>query len=393
MSRVIFKILGPVTGFPGTGYNERKKAKDKARLVYYANFPYHNSKEKFISGKEAKQYMEVFTSKNKRIKHAQFHAIVSAKGTSSDHDELLQIGLGIMEKMGYSQNPTLVFLHNDTKHQHLHIISTRVDKEGKKISDKFEGIRANIILTKLLNVQKEENYEKDKSEILNYRASTIPQYILLCELRGYRVQKNTDGLKLFKYGTQRGTITNTELQEAQAKAFNNDTNKIRAVLYKYKKVHSSVLIHRNPRSYEHHKNQPGSELTDYLHRLFGLQFVYFTAKGHGKPYGYAIIDHKNKVVYKGSEIMKLDQLLSEKPIEEKIISENEKDGEVQQPHQYSDFQTGSNENSPLENTSQQPDKYIPDLQVDRMIEKIEHEAEKDIHKEQDAKKRRRGRFI
>lgn len=392
MSRVIFKILDSVKGFPGIRYNERKKDKGKARLVYYANFPYHNSREKFISGKEAKQYMEVFTSKNKRIKHPQFHAIVSAKGTSPDHEELLQIGLGIMEKMGYSQNPTLVYLHNDTKHQHLHIISTRVDTEGKKISDKFEGIRANNILTKLLNTQKEENYEKDKSEILNYRASTIPQYILLCELRGYSVQKNTDALKLFKYGTQQGTITTSELQEAQAKAFNNDTNKIRAVLYKYKKVHSSLLTNRNPRSYEHHKKQPGSELTDYLHRLFGLQFVFFTAKGHDKPYGYAVIDHKNKVVHKGSEIMKLDQLISEKPIE-KIISEDEKHSEVQQPHQYSDFQTGSNENNPLEKTSQHLDKYIPYLQVDRMIEKIEHEADQDIHKEQDAKKRRRGRFI
>ncbi|HAO07006.1 MAG TPA: hypothetical protein DCQ50_08465 [Chryseobacterium sp.] len=394
MSRIIFKILDAVKGFPGIGYNERKKAKEKARQVYYANFPYHDPKEKFILGKEAKQYMEVFASKNKRIKYPQFHAIVSAKGNSSNQDELLQIGLNIMEKMGYSQNPTLVYLHSDTKHQHPHIISARIDAAGKKIPDKFEGIRANNILTKLLNIHQEENYKKDISEVLSYRAATIPQYQLLFELRGYSVQKSADGLKLFKYGTQQGAVTALELQQARTIAYKNDIARIRALLYKYKKVHSSLLTERNPRSFEHHNKQPGSELTDYMHRLFGLQFAFFTAKGHDKPYGYAIIDHKNKVVYKGSEIMKLDQLISEKPTEEKMITENEKDSQPQNQNQSKVLETSAEERTPNERQPHQPDdKYIPDLPLDRMIQNIEHEAEKDIHKEQDAKKRRKGRFI
>jgi hypothetical protein len=37
-------------------------------------------------------------------------------------------------------------------------------------------------------------------------------------------------------------------------------------------------------------------------------FVYFTGKKHGKPYGYAIIDHDHKTIIKGGDVMSLGQL-------------------------------------------------------------------------------------
>lgn len=39
-----------------------------------------------------------------------------------------------------------------------------------------------------------------------------------------------------------------------------------------------------------------------------LKFVFFVGKGKDKPYGYAIIDHSHKAVYKGSDVLKLDLL-------------------------------------------------------------------------------------
>jgi hypothetical protein len=47
-----------------------------------------------------------------------------------------------MVKMGYAEQPFVVFKHTDIDGTHIHIVSVCVDEEGRKISDKFEkGVR------------------------------------------------------------------------------------------------------------------------------------------------------------------------------------------------------------------------------------------------------------
>jgi hypothetical protein len=59
------------------------------------------------------------------------------------------------------------------------------------------------------------------------------------------------------------------------------------------------------------KRKLASELTEHMHRRFGLQFVFFRAGGHERPYGYAVIDHVNRMVHKGGDILRLGQILGE----------------------------------------------------------------------------------
>ena len=44
---------------------------------------------------------------------------------------------------------------------------------------------------------------------------------------------------------------------------------------------------------------------------FGINLVFHTGKGHTKPYGYTLIDYRNKRVLKGGEVMDLKELLVE----------------------------------------------------------------------------------
>ncbi|MDR0540813.1 MAG: relaxase/mobilization nuclease domain-containing protein [Dysgonamonadaceae bacterium] len=56
--------------------------------------------------------------------------------------QLSKIAEEYMQEMGYGGQPYIVFKHEDIDRRHLHIVSVRVDCEGKKINDRFEHRRS-----------------------------------------------------------------------------------------------------------------------------------------------------------------------------------------------------------------------------------------------------------
>ena len=60
-------------------------------------------------------------------------------------DQLADIGREYMEKLGYGNQPYLIFKHEDIGREHLHIVSLRVDSEGKKIDSFKEHERSKAI--------------------------------------------------------------------------------------------------------------------------------------------------------------------------------------------------------------------------------------------------------
>ena len=54
-----------------------------------------------------------------------------------------------MEKMGYGDQPCIVFRHDDIRRSHIHIVSVRVDRDGKKTGSAFEARRLMKILREI----------------------------------------------------------------------------------------------------------------------------------------------------------------------------------------------------------------------------------------------------
>lgn len=52
----------------------------------------------------------------------------------SDH-QLSDIAIEYLERMGYGQQPYIVFKHEDISRHHIHIVTLGVDEQGKKIND------------------------------------------------------------------------------------------------------------------------------------------------------------------------------------------------------------------------------------------------------------------
>lgn len=80
---------------------------------------------------------------NKKTEKTAIH--ISLNPDPSDivtDDNYINIANDYMKKMGYAEQPYVVFKHNDIDRSHIHIVSTTVSKTGTKISDKFEKKRS-----------------------------------------------------------------------------------------------------------------------------------------------------------------------------------------------------------------------------------------------------------
>ena len=90
--------------------------------------------------------MQALIPEKCRTKKMVFHCSLNPHPDEKLSDEqLTQIAKEYMEALGYGKQPYIVFKHNDIAREHIHIVSLRVDSEGKKINDKFEKRRSKQI--------------------------------------------------------------------------------------------------------------------------------------------------------------------------------------------------------------------------------------------------------
>lgn len=90
--------------------------------------------------------MQALIPEKGRTKKTVFHCSLNPHPDEKLSDELLvQIAKEYMEALGYGKQPYIVFKHNDIAREHIHIVSLRIDGNGKKVNDKFEGRRSKKI--------------------------------------------------------------------------------------------------------------------------------------------------------------------------------------------------------------------------------------------------------
>lgn len=126
------------------GYNFKKVEKGEANTLLAAEL--YQSKEGRYTMENVLADMEALIPKNCRTKKTVFHCSLNPHPDEKLSDEqLTQIAKEYMEALGYGNQPYIVFKHNDIAREHIHIVSLRIDGEGKKINDKFEKRRSKQI--------------------------------------------------------------------------------------------------------------------------------------------------------------------------------------------------------------------------------------------------------
>ena len=281
------------SSFNAVEYNEKKDEKGQSELLVAKNFgglEDHPSKAAF------KQYFKDYAKTTTRVKNLQFHATISTKGKEHDFDQLAKIAEQWLEKMGYGKQPYIIYGHRDTANNHVHIVSIRIDENGKKISDSFERVRSQKALNEIMGLDYSRQAEKELKKMSSYNFSTMAQFKLLFERAGWTVTEKDGEVNIIKGGETQKTISVDKVNEMISR--NKATEKDKAA-----KKQLIALLHKYKGGGDY------KQIAEIMKSKFGVDMVFHMKEGHDTPYGYTVIDHKNKTVYKGSELMNLKELL------------------------------------------------------------------------------------
>ena len=126
------------------GYNFKKVEKGEASILLAQGL--YQNKEGTYTMAELFADMQAVIPEKCRTKKMVFHCSLNPHPDEKlSNETLTQIAREYMETLGYGKQPYIVFKHNDIAREHIHIVSLRVDSEGKKINDKFEKRRSKQI--------------------------------------------------------------------------------------------------------------------------------------------------------------------------------------------------------------------------------------------------------
>ncbi|WP_025146098.1 relaxase/mobilization nuclease domain-containing protein [Pedobacter jeongneungensis] len=144
-------------------YNENKVTNGTATRIFSNNFSIEN-KEVFCA---TFKHLIAETSVEEPTRHISINLPPGEKVT----DETFQnIAKDYMEKLGYGNQPYVVYRHADRPHEHIHIVTVNIDEDGRKINDFFEYKRSQKI-TRML--EDKYNLTQVSSEKNNKKSTTL----------------------------------------------------------------------------------------------------------------------------------------------------------------------------------------------------------------------------
>jgi hypothetical protein len=305
------KILSSTSTFNGVSYNTKKTQNQKGELMKLVNFGYINHSDN-VAPSELKAFLKAHSQVNDRVKNKQFHAMISCKGREYDKKELTEIAEKWIKKMGYGDNPYLIVFHGDTTNNHVHIVSSRIGTDGKKISDSMERVRAQTSINEIMGLDQKQLFSELVTRALKLNFSGINQYKLYFENLGYGIKEQDENLKFFKFGLYLGEVSIAQVN-SRIRHYQQDKKRAKELSAIFDKYLAIYDAHPRP-VYEFLKgNRQGkqtgyrSDFADFLKEKLKIDLIFHGKEGK-EPYGYTIIDFPGRNIFKGGEVMPLKKL-------------------------------------------------------------------------------------
>jgi hypothetical protein len=357
-------------------YNEKKVQQGKAEALAEFGFIKDVDKMNFY---DKLSHFERFTSLNEKATTNTLHVSLNFDPSEKLSDEkLIQVAESYMQKIGFGKQPYLVYRHDDAGHPHIHIVSTNIERDGKRISMHNMGrnqsekarkeievdfglvkadSKKNADVSKLVPVNAQKiSYGKSDSRraianvlmgVLNqYKFTSLPELNVVLKLYNVTAERGAEDSRMFlqkgltyrilddkgnKIGTpikassfyMKPTLNNLERKFGENESLKTPYRK---------RLQTAIgwILNKQPASLQAFIKALEKE---------NISTVIRTGKD-GVIYGVTYVDHKTKCVFNGSD---LGKQYSAKAILEKCRQENvsmpeaiykrqEKKGQNQSPH-------------------------------------------------------------
>lgn len=253
-------------------------------------------------------------------------------------DRLAELAEKYMQKIGYGDQPYIVYKHGDTHNTHIHIVSTCVDEQGRKISDSYEH-RRSMTACRELEIDfglrngadmEERNLKAElkkvdasagdirhqigntlKAVLESYRFQTFGEYSALLSTLNIEAKQVHGEYKdtpytgiIYSATDDNGKVVSPPFKSARfGKRFGNERLEKRILAHakdfkegKWAPSIQGTLVY----AMQHARSR--SELVDML-RKSHIDVV-FRQNEQGRIYGVTFIDHNNREVYNGSRMGK-----------------------------------------------------------------------------------------
>ena len=277
---------------------------------------------------------EPYLAANRRTEKPVIHLSLNPHPDDVLSDEqLAAIGQEYMEKMGYGNQPYMIYRHEDIGRPHIHIVSLRIDEQGKKINDYKEWQRSTTACRELerkyhlLPAEKMERQESLPLTAVDYQKGDIKHQIanvVKPVMQGYKFQS----IKEFKalLGLFRVTVEEThktiegKTHHGLVYAATDEKGERTGVAIKSSKIGKSVgyealqkklfkskqWIAKHPVPVQTKETiaaalQGQATRQGFLQELSGKGIAAILWQNDsGVIYGVTYIDHHSKTVFKGS---------------------------------------------------------------------------------------------
>lgn len=352
-------------GFPAIKYSEDKieesrkaglTGKDaKVELVAMHNFPLSNATHLPYW---AKELIMLDWCKKSQVSVRQLHFSVSCRGGENTEGELKAAAEYLLGKMGYARCPALFYIHRDTKNLHMHVVTTKSDENGHKVSDWHNARYFRECLDRYEGQNIELNANRATNLAFSYHFTESRHFISLLSSMGFRTSRDEDETEsktvctskekqksnssntpdmLFLYRNRKkvGCVSKDKIRKmieanrlkAMTEAESNRKKELSAIMHDYRKRESKdFYMGRKPitkadlkidqivRSVNRIHNEQMAErgiMRNDLHQMslfqsdmekeFGLDIIYNFDRT-GVPNGFIVLDHQAKRVWRGSEL-------------------------------------------------------------------------------------------
>ena len=333
---MVAKINTGSSLFGALSYNQEKLDSEEAKILY-SNRIMQDSDGGYNMYLHLKSF-ELYLMANNKTEKPVLHISLNPHPDDKLSDEQMSdIAQKYMDKMGYGDQPYIVYKHEDLDRHHLHIVSVNVDETGKKLNSNYDYKRSKDITREieknynLLPAEKKVGVDKlvlkrvdPKAGDINKQVSNTTKVLMKTynfqSINEYRALLSVYGLTVEEVkGEAKGKAYHGLVYSVLDKKGNKVGNPFKSSLLG-KDVGVSALNKRIAYSKKQMKEQPPYQRTkEVVSSILANQptreqfekdllqngvSVFFRENPDKRIYGVTFIDHESKSVFNGSKLGK-----------------------------------------------------------------------------------------